>query len=400
MRQRSAIPNLLFLLMICVSASPLFSSNLYLPALPVIEAEFGVNRQLIASTLTIYMVSFSATTLFAGTILDLFGRRKPVIIGLIIFLLGSVLCGISSSFTMLMWGRALQGFGGAVLPIAMRAVLRDRLRDRPFIIKIGWMGIVIGLAPMFAPFLGSFIIEYFSWRANFYLIEWSGLFIGICALIFIKESQHYSHRLRFSLMSVLGSFYKVFFNKDLLSIVLPISICYVYSSFLVTLAPFALEDMHYPSNALGIFLCGYVCIAVAGRYFMIYLMNHFSESKIWLLGAVLILISGFFHVVYLIDIFPAIPVLLTAFGFFSLGTGMMNPLGNKGALSAVQGLGATSAGLLMFMIVIFQALGAWLCSHVLISSFSGVVILSYLGIISAIVIFLISLYSERHFVQD
>ncbi|MEK0315024.1 MDR family MFS transporter [Cohnella sp. 56] len=149
-------------------------------ALPNIVHSLG-NPQDVAWITTAYLITSSITTLLLGKMGDLFGRKAILQFSLIVFLIGSLLCGIASSVFMLSLFRALQGIGGGGLTALVMAVIGDLVPPRERSRYQGLTGIVPAVALIAGPFLGGYISDNFSWRWVFYI----NLPVGVIAFALI-----------------------------------------------------------------------------------------------------------------------------------------------------------------------------------------------------------------------
>ncbi|NQX46743.1 MFS transporter [Paenibacillus tritici] len=131
-----------------------------------------------------YMVMVMAGTPIFGKLSDMYGRKRFFIFGLIVFLIGSALCGTAASITQLSIYRAIQGIGGgALMPIAFTIVF-DIFPPEKRGKLTGLFGAVFGISSVIGPLLGAYITEYVSWHWIFYI----NLPIGIVSFVFIMSS--------------------------------------------------------------------------------------------------------------------------------------------------------------------------------------------------------------------
>lgn len=154
-------------------------------AMPTVITELG-GYQYFVWVFSAYMIATVVSTPIFGKLSDIFGRKRFFQLGLVLFLIGSVLCGIAGSMTELIIYRAIQGIGGgAIMPIAF-AVIFDLFPPEKRGKMNGLFGAVFGLSSVFGPALGAYITDYIDWRWVFYI----NLPIGIVAFSLI----HFGYR--------------------------------------------------------------------------------------------------------------------------------------------------------------------------------------------------------------
>jgi EmrB/QacA subfamily drug resistance transporter len=149
-------------------------------ALPTIVGEFGGLAHL-SWIVTAYLLATTVVTPVYGKLGDLFGRKIVLQSAILVFLLGSVLCGLSRSMTQLIVFRALQGLGGGGLIVTVMAVVGDLITPRERGRYQGIFGGVFGLSTILGPLIGGFFVEHLSWRWIFYV----NLPLGFLALAVI-----------------------------------------------------------------------------------------------------------------------------------------------------------------------------------------------------------------------
>ena len=137
-------------------------------ALPTIAGDLGGASKL-AWVVTAYMLASTITTPLSGKLGDLYGRKVVLQTALAVFLLGSVLCGLSQNMTELILFRAIQGLGGGGLMVTTQAAIGDVVPARDRGRYSGLMGGVFGISTVIGPLLGGFFVDNLSWRWIFYI---------------------------------------------------------------------------------------------------------------------------------------------------------------------------------------------------------------------------------------
>jgi len=156
-------------------------------AMPTIVGELG-GLELISWVFAVYLLTSTVTTPIYGKLADLFGRKKIFILGSVLFLIGSMLCGLADSMTSLIWFRAVQGLGaGAMLPVTFTIIgdvypLEQRGRMQGLISSI-W-----GIAGLVGPLVGGFFVDSLTWRWIFYINVPFGVLSIILIAIYLKEN--------------------------------------------------------------------------------------------------------------------------------------------------------------------------------------------------------------------
>lgn len=165
-------------------------ADIYLPSFPAMTQSLNASIQQIELTLTIFALGYGVSQLFYGPLSDAIGRRKPILFGLVLSVIGSAICWGASSISIFMLGRICQALGaGAALAIG-GAVLRDLFSGSTLSKYTSYSGIVFVIFLALAPVLGGYLQTYIGWRANF-------AFITICAAVafglflFVPETNRY-----------------------------------------------------------------------------------------------------------------------------------------------------------------------------------------------------------------
>ena len=172
------------LLTLLVSLGPL-STDLYLPALPTLEATFATDMAAVQLTLSIFLAGFAVAQLVCGPLSDRFGRRPVLLGGVALYVVASVACALAATVDQLIVARLFQAFGGCCGPVLGRAVVRDVYGRERAARMFAYMAMAMALAPAVAPVIGGLLVSWPGWRATFGLLALigTGLLVAIWRLL-------------------------------------------------------------------------------------------------------------------------------------------------------------------------------------------------------------------------
>ncbi|CAN5257655.1 DHA2 family efflux MFS transporter permease subunit [soil metagenome] len=163
-------------------------------AIPSIVDELGITSTEVQWVQETYTLVFASLLLVFGTLADRFGRRRLLLIGVVIFALASVLAALSADGTLLIASRTLQGVGGAMILPASLSIINATFRGRDRAIAFAVWGSTIGGMAAVGPLLGGWLTTYFSWRWAFGINVPLGVIIVIGVLVFALESREAPRR--------------------------------------------------------------------------------------------------------------------------------------------------------------------------------------------------------------
>ena len=158
-----------------MAALPAVTTDLYLPSLPVVAEDLDSGPALVQATITGVLIGGAIGQLLVGPLSDRYGRRGPVMIGVSLHVVASVLCALTPGIWPLIVLRVIQGIGNASATVTAMAVIRDRYSGAGASVLMSRLMLVIGVAPLLAPTLGGLIAGWWGWRATFVVLALVGL---------------------------------------------------------------------------------------------------------------------------------------------------------------------------------------------------------------------------------
>jgi DHA1 family bicyclomycin/chloramphenicol resistance-like MFS transporter len=182
------------------------SLDLYLPALPALAGELETSTSAAQLTITACLIGLAVGQLVAGPLSDRYGRRPPLIVGLVAYALASLACAFAWTVSVLVVFRLVQGLAGAAGLVIARAVARDLYAGRRLAIFFSRLVLISGLAPVVAPVLGGQLNRVMSWRGIFGVLAGFGLVLLLAGLLGVRETLPPDRRVRGGLGSTLRGF--------------------------------------------------------------------------------------------------------------------------------------------------------------------------------------------------
>jgi len=143
------------------------SIDMYLPAFPKIVNDFNTDINKVALSVSTYFLGFALGEIVYGPLLDRFGRKRPLYIGLGLYVLASIVCGVSNSIDSFLIMRFVQALSGCVASVAAIAMVRDFFPVEKTSSVLSFLFLIVGVSPMLAPTIGGFIVTAFGWRFVF-----------------------------------------------------------------------------------------------------------------------------------------------------------------------------------------------------------------------------------------
>jgi MFS transporter, DHA1 family, multidrug resistance protein len=153
-----------------VAAVGPFAIDMYLPAMPKIETDLATSMQAVQWTIVAYFIAFGLAQLFYGPWADQSGRKPPMYAGLALFMIGTAICAFAPTIEILIFGRFVQGIGGAANMVVLRAVIRDLATGTDATRMMSTIMIVIAISPLLAPLSGSALLAFGTWRLIFWAL--------------------------------------------------------------------------------------------------------------------------------------------------------------------------------------------------------------------------------------
>ena len=195
-----------------------FAIDMYLPALPAIGQSLHAEPGRVQQSLMAFFLSVGVCQLIYGPLSDMFGRKRPLYVGLSLFALTSVLCAYASNIESLIAWRFVQGVGACAAIVIPRAVVRDLYTGPEAARLMSLLMLVFSVSPLLAPLAGSLAIALSSWRAVFFAITGLALFGLLLTATQLTETRPASQRVESTLASAWAAYRSLLQNRRFLAL--------------------------------------------------------------------------------------------------------------------------------------------------------------------------------------
>lgn len=320
------------------------STDIYLPAMPTMEKQLGGNAEL---TITGFLTGFAIAQLIWGPISDRIGRKLPLFIGMVLFVIGSVGCALSESMSAVVFWRVFQAIGACVGPMLSRAMIRDRFAQSQAAQMLSTLTIIMAIAPIAGPFIGGGLLKVATWHWIFWLLAVIGVLMFI-TIFKLPETLPIEKRASGSLWNAFKNYRTLLANATFMRYTLSVTFFYVAAYAFITGSPFVYIDYFGVAAQNYGFLFGLNIIGIMSLSFLNRkLVSRFALSKLLVVSSLVAFVaSAVFFVLAWANIGGIWSVIVPMFVMFSMN-GIIAACANAAALAAVPNQVAGSAAALL-----------------------------------------------------
>ena len=258
-----------------------FTIDLYLPALPDITGDLHASGSAVQLTLTGTLAGLGLGQLIVGPLSDVLGRRRPLLAGIAVHVLASLLCAISSSVFMLGTMRVLQGLGAAATAVVAMAVVRDRFSGSAAAAVLSRLILVVGVSPLLAPTVGGELLRWTDWRGIFVALAVIGAAIGLIAARTLPETLPRDQRRTGGLRTSLADYRRLLRDKVFVGLVLVTGLSMAALFAYVAGSSFVLQNQYgFTEQQFGLAFAVNAIALVATPQVNVVLLRRFTPQRI------------------------------------------------------------------------------------------------------------------------
>jgi MFS transporter, DHA1 family, multidrug resistance protein len=339
------------------------ATNILLPSLPQMAASLHVSTAEVTASITVFLAVFAIGQLAVGPISDRYGRRMPVLTGFVVFIAGSIWCGLANDLPSLLIGRVIQAAGACSTSVLSRAIARDLFSGERLARAMALIMIAMAAAPGFSPLLGGALDHAFGWRSEFAFV---GLFAAIAAVAYavVLGETHNSTRIPLNPLAIAKTYFGLSTDRRFLIPAATVALIMGGLFAMFSAAPRVLiEGLHFTPIELGLFFAGTVMIVFAAGMLATKLAPRFGLDRS-IQGGLLLAAAGSIAILLVSMFDPRFLPFLAAMSVFLLGMGIVNPLGTAQALSPFGEKAGAASALLGFWQMMGAAIGVSLAATI------------------------------------
>ncbi|MEU6355808.1 multidrug effflux MFS transporter [Streptomyces sp. NPDC047072] len=341
-----------------LTATPPLAMDMYLPALPEVTRSLSAPAATVQLTLTACLLGMALGQLVVGPLSDRWGRRRPLLGGLAVYVVATVLCALAPNVETLVAFRLVQGLAGAAGIVIARAVVRDLHDGMAMARFFSTLMLISGVAPIVAPLIGGQILRVTDWRGVFVVLTAVGLLLGAVVWTRLPETlppaERHSGGAGETLRAMRGLLADLPFAGYMLVGGFTFSALFAY----ITASPFVIQEIYGASPQLFSLLFGVnsVGLVIVGQINGKLLVGRVSLEKVLFLGllvvlaaatALLLMSAGVFGEVGLVPVAAALFVLMSAMGVAlpnAQSLALMRTRHSAGSASALLGTSSMFVG--------------------------------------------------------
>ena len=292
----------LVLILGAISAFAPLSIDMYLPAFGAIRREFGVSADSVQLTLSAFFIGLAAGQFFYGPLADHFGRKPPLLAGLILYTLASIGCGLAPNIETLIVMRTLQALGGCAGFVIAQAMVRDLFEPQVGARVLSRLVLVFGVAPIIAPSIGAWIVRATEWRTIFWILTTVGVLCLLSVVLLLPETRPArADRPPLAFKKVLRDYRSLLTERRFLGYASAVSLAHASVMAYVTAGAFVFIELYgvTPAQFAVLFALNACALVISAQWNAHLLKRHAAEDllrrAIWvppILCAILIAVTA------------------------------------------------------------------------------------------------------------
>lgn len=382
------------IIIICLCIVAQFATDSFLPSFPAIAKSFYVANTSVQLSITFFFLGAVPAQFIFGTLSDTFGRRPLNIIGISVFILGTLLSLFAANIHLFLWGRLIQGFGIGSGFVLAWASARDMFSGKEFAKVISILAAITVLIPVISPVVGGYIQGYLGWRYTFVLLSIMGITLLIAIISVLPETLKIEHKQTLHFHSIYKSYNTLLMSR----VFLTNGLCAPFATsaiiIYITITPFLYQSILHLTPVLFSWMTALIAVGVAtGCIVNSKFLDSVGSTKLIMIGIATMLIGVLLMITFALLNTLNLYVILFPMLIITLSVGFIIPNTTSRAMEPFDKLAGTASalfsGLQMFILSGASAIAS--ISHTRNQKPLAFLLL----ILPLIIIFLISLSKQK-----
>ncbi|MFC8665692.1 MULTISPECIES: multidrug effflux MFS transporter [Streptomyces] len=337
-----------------LTAVPPLSIDMYLPALPEVTDALHASAATVQLTLTACLAGMALGQLVVGPMSDKWGRRRPLIAGLLVYVVATAVCAFAPTIELLVAFRLLQGLAGAAGIVIARAVVRDLYDGVDMARFFSTLMLISGVAPIIAPLIGGQVLRITDWRGVFYILTAVGIVLTVVVWRTLPETLAPEHRHSGGTVEALRTMRGLLADRVFTGYMLTGGFAFAALFAYISASPFVIQEIYGASPQTYSILFGVnsIGLVAVGQINGKLLVGRVSLDKVLAVGlgiittasaALLLMSSGVFGEVGLVPIAVGLFVLMSAMTLCMPNTNALALMRTRHAAGSASALLGTSS---------------------------------------------------------
>lgn len=268
-----------------LSALVAMAMDMYLPGLPEIAADLQADFGLVQQTLSIFLAGIAFSQIFYGPLSDRLGRRRVLLVGVILFGVFSAFCALAGSIEQLVTQRWLQALGAGAGSVIVAAIVRDCYQGEQAAKVMSYVIMVMMVVPLIAPLIGGYVLVGFGWRAIFWVLAGLGLFCAGAVLWVVPETHPLERRESLQLRNVLANYRFILSHRRAMGFNLCAAFSYGCLFAFISGSPFVyIEYFGVAPEHYGYLFGANVTLTIICAYLNSQLMHRIGSQRLLFVG--------------------------------------------------------------------------------------------------------------------
>ncbi|MGN7165384.1 multidrug effflux MFS transporter [Paenibacillus cellulositrophicus] len=314
------------LILATFSALGPFTVDMYLASLPQIGEFFGTGASAVQASLTTSLLGLGLGQLIMGPLSDIYGRRRPLLTSMVLYILSSVGCAFAPSIQWFIVLRFIQGAAASAGLVISRAIVRDRFSGVEMTKFISLLTMISNVAPLISPTAGSIVVSYSSWVGVFIFLGGLGIALTGITTWWVKESLPIQQRVPSSFRTLIKNYNTLFRDRSFMGYALVNGILFAGVFAYVAGTPFIYQNIYGVSPQMFSILFALNGLAIImGSQFVKLLASRVPERRLFLIGIITAFISAAAILLVVLSHAPLSAIFISIF-LFAFSIGIIGPV--------------------------------------------------------------------------